>query len=457
MFRKDFVWGAATSSYQIEGATSEDGKGVSIWDVFAAQEGNVLGNHTGKIACDHYHRFREDVALMKKLGLKAYRFSLSWPRILPEGIGKVNQKGIAFYNALIDELIVNGIEPYLTLYHWELPYTLHQKGGWLNPDIVNWFGEYAKVVAENFSDRVKFFLTVNEPQCFIGLGYVKGVHAPGVKALYKDTFQMAHYALMAHGNTVVQLRKHAKRKIQIGYAPTAGMTYPASEQEEDIKAAKEFLFSANNPLENWAWNVTWFSDPVFFGKYPEDALEKYKNYMPDIKEGDMELIAQPLDFMGQNIYNGVCIKAGDSGKSEIVERYEGFPKTATNWPITPKCIYWGAKYLYERYQKPLYLTENGVGCHDVISIDGKVHDPNRIDFLERYLSELKKAAADGVDLRGYFVWSLLDNFEWDRGYTERFGLIYVDYRNQKRIVKDSGYWYKQVIKKNGENLTGSSK
>lgn len=450
--KQPFVFGAATSSYQIEGAFQEGGKGLNIWDIYVREKGKIYNGHTGDIACDHYHRFREDVALMKEIGLQAYRFSINWARILPDGIGAVNQEGIRFYKELIEELKKNEIEPYITLYHWELPYELYKKGGFMNPEFVEWFGYYAKVVAENFSDQVKYFFTFNEPQCFIGLGFLNGEHAPGLKVPVKDTFLMAHHVLMAHGRAVQMLRQYAKQNIEIGYAPTGTMSYPATEKEEDIEAARQHLFGINEDSNNWTWNVAWWSDPILKGQYPEEGMERYREYLPNIKESDLKLISEPIDFYGQNIYNGKCIRMGNDGKPEEVKRYEGFPKTAMGWPITPECLYWGPKFLYERYQKPIYITENGLSCHDVISLDGKVHDPNRIDFLARYLGQVKKAKEDGVDIRGYFQWSLMDNFEWACGYNERFGLIYVDYNTQKRILKDSAYWYQTTIKTNGENL-----
>lgn len=448
-FAKDFVWGAATSSYQIEGTGRDSGKGQNIWDVFTKEPGRVYEGHTGDIACDHYHRFREDVAYMKELGLKGYRFSIDWSRVLPEGTGKVNEKGIDFYNALIDELLEQGIEPYITLYHWELPYEIYKRGGWMNPEIVEWFGQYARLVAERFSDRVKYFFTLNEPQCFVGLGFLQGCHAPGVKAPLRDTFEMAHNALKAHGRAVQMLRAYGKQNVQIGYAPTSGMCYPEKETPKDIEAARKALFALPDDLSNWTWNVSWWSDPVILGKYPEEGMKKYEKYLPVITDEDMKLISQPIDFYGQNIYNGRCIRMGTDGRPEEVRRPAGFPKTATNWPVTPEALYWGPKFLYQRYRKPIYITENGMACHDTVSQDGKVHDPNRIDFLARYLKNLKRAAEE-IDIRGYFQWPLMDNFEWDKGYAERFGIIYVDFETQERIWKDSAYWYRDLIRRNGD-------
>lgn len=450
-FPENFVWGAATSAYQIEGAAAEDGKGMHIWDVYVKEPGHVYEGHTGDVACDHYHRFREDAAIMRKIGLKAYRFSIDWARILPEGTGKVNEAGVEFYSNLIDALLGNGIEPYITLYHWELPYELYKRGGWMNPEIAEWFGAYAKLAAERFSDRVSHFFTLNEPQCFVGLGFLTGEHAPGLKAPIQDTFEMAHNALRAHGRAVQMLRQYGKQPLTIGYAPTSSICYPQTDRPEDVEAARRLFFSMQEDDRNWTWNVAWWSDPVLLGHYPEEGLKRYEQYLPKITDADMALISEPIDVYGQNIYNGKCVRMGENGMPERVERYAGFPRTAMDWPVTPECLYWGPKFLYERYQKPIYITENGVSCHDVVSLDGRVHDPNRIDFLRRYLRELKKAAGE-IDLRGYFQWSLMDNFEWARGYSERFGLIYVDYQTQKRIWKDSAYWYRDVIQTNGVEL-----
>ena len=377
---------------------------------------------------------------------------MDWSRLLPEGTGRVNEAGVKFYSDLIDELLANGVEPFITMYHWELPYELYKKGGWLNRDIAEWFGEYAKLIAERFSDRVKYFFTLNEPQCFVGLGYLRGEHAPGVKAPLRDTFEMAHNALRAHGRAVQMLRAYAKQPIEVGFAPTCGMCYPESEKPEDIEAARQMMFSMSlQPADNWTWNVAWWSDPVLLGHYPEEGLRLYEQYLPKITDEDMKLIHEPLDIYGQNIYNGRCFRMGPDGRPQEVARPLGAPKTAVDWPVTPECIYWGLKYLDERYHMPMYLTENGMACHDCISLDGKVHDPNRIDFLARYLHQVKRAASE-MDLRGYFEWTLLDNFEWNKGYAERFGLVYVDFATQKRIWKDSAYWYAQVVKDNGATI-----
>lgn len=450
-FGKDFIWGAATAACQIEGAAHEDGKGLNIWDVFASQKGNIFDDHTPEQACDHYHHWKEDVASMKAMGLKAYRFSISWARILPDGTGRINQKGIDFYNKLINELVANGIEPYITLFHWDLPYALHLQGGWSNRKCVDWFAEYAKVVAENFSDRVTHYFTFNEPQGVVGLGYLLGMHAPGYKVSAEEGFVIAHNILLAHGAAVRALREYGKQRVYIGMASCGNVCYPASDKKEDIDAAREKMFSFQEDPRGLENVVSWFGDPVYLGHYPEEGLQKYGKYLPHFTEHDMDAIHQPMDFMGQNIYQGDCICRGINGKPQIIKHYEGFPFTACGWPITPECMYWGPKFLAERYQLPVYISENGLSCYDVVSLDGRVHDSNRIDYLHRYLKQLEHAIEDGVPVKGYLAWSLLDNYEWASGYAQRFGLIYVDYQTKQRIWKDSAYWYRDWINNNKAN------
>ena len=444
-FKKSMLWGTATASYQIEGGWNEDGKGESIWDVFSHEPNRITEGHTGDVACDHYHRFKEDVAIMKAMHIQAYRFSLSWSRLFPDGTGALNEAGVAFYNALIDELLANGITPFITLYHWDLPYALHKQGGWLNEDSIDWFAQYAAAVVTLFGDRVTNFITFNEPQVFVGHGYLSVAHAPGMIVPFKDVFQICHNVLRAHGAAVKAMREAAPQPIRIGYAPTCSGNYPAEETPENIEAVRKAMFACS-PLDRGVmWNVAWWSDPVIFGKYPEDGLAMYKEYLPPITDEDMELISQPIDFYGQNIYNGHEYTVDENGNAVEVQRPVGHGRTAIGWPITPSCLRWGPRFLYERYQLPIVITENGMSAHDVVSPDGKVHDPNRIAFLEAYLAELEKATEDGVDIDGYFLWSLMDNFEWSCGYTERFGLVYVDYQTLERTPKDSAEWYKQWI------------
>ncbi|BCZ48738.1 beta-glucosidase [Clostridium gelidum] len=448
-FKKDFVWGAATAAYQIEGAAFEEGKGLSVWDTCCQRTGFVKDGDNGNIACDHYHRYKEDVQLMNKMGLKAYRMSISWSRVIPSGIGKINEKGLEFYDRLVDELLENGITPYITLFHWDFPHELYKKGGWLNSDSSDWFAEYTKVVVERLSDRVKHWITLNEIQCFIELGHGAGTHAPGLKLDMSDVLLAGHNALLAHGKAVQTIRKYSKGDCEIGYAPVGGASFPDTQSKEDIEAARRATFDFDSPN---IWNSSWWMDPVCLGSYPEEGLKAFEKWLPKIGADDMKTIFQPIDFLGLNIYQGSRVRMGQDGNVEMVNKNVGYDQTNLKWPVTPEILYWGPKFFYERYQKPIVITENGLSNTDWVSLDGKVHDPQRIDFLNRYLREYKRATQDGVDAKGYFQWSLMDNFEWAEGYNERFGLIHVDYQTQKRTIKDSGFWYKNVIESNGENL-----
>ncbi len=450
-FPKDFIWGSATASFQIEGAWNEDGKGRSIWDEFCEQPGRISDASDGKTACDHYHRYQEDIALMAKNGIKNYRFSVSWPRVMPEGAGRVNEAGIAFYSRLIDSLLENGIRPWMTIYHWDLPAELQRRGGWLNPEMPEWFAAYTALLAERFGDRVKDFITINEPQCIIGMGYVIGMHAPGLKLGIRDQVIACHNLLKSHGRACRVLREKVSG-ARIGYAPCGGPAIPENENSSaDIEAARKAYFSTNG--ESPAFSVAWFSDPAVLGRYPKDGLERFGKYLPDGWEKDMDLICQKLDFYTQNIYEGREYRAADNGDGyEKLTYPAGHPRTAFGWPITPRALYWGPRFLWERYHLPFLISENGMSCHDVISLDGGVHDPNRIDYVHRYLKELLRAREDGVDIRGYFYWSLLDNFEWGKGYSERFGLVYVNYATGERTPKDSLAWYAETIRANGGNL-----
>ncbi len=450
-FRKDFFWGAATAAFQIEGAWDEDGKSPSNWDEFCALPGKILDRSDGKTACDHYHRYAEDVELMAQNGIRNYRFSVSWPRILPEGTGKVNEAGLAFYDRLIDCLLAHGIRPWMTIFHWDLPACLEKQGGWMNDRMPDWFAEYTGVLADRYGDRVKDFITINEPQCVLGLGYMAGVFAPGLKLEVKDQVIAAHHLLKSHGRACRVLREKVK-DVRIGYAPCAAPAVPLDETNPaDVEAARKAYFATggDSPL----FSVAWFSDPVVLGTYPEDGLACFGRYLPEGWREDLKEICQPLDFYAQNIYEGKQIRAADGQENgETVPYPAGHPRTACGWPVTPRALYWGPRFLWERYRLPFIISENGMSCHDWVTSDGKVHDPNRIDYVRQYLKELRRAAGDGVDVRGYFYWSLLDNFEWARGYTERFGLVYVDYATQKRTPKDSMAWYADVIRANGENL-----
>ncbi|MBQ8087560.1 MAG: beta-glucosidase, partial [Clostridia bacterium] len=445
-FRKDFIWGAATAAYQIEGAWNEDGKGLSVWDDFSHEEGKVFSNHNGDVACDHYHRYEEDIALMVSLGVRNYRFSVSWPRLLPDGTGEVNEKGVAFYNRLIDALLKAGIRPFMTLFHWDYPSALQARGGWENPESVQWFENYVSLCAKRFGDRVKDFITLNEPQCFVGLGYSIKNFAPGLEMPTRSVIRISHNVLKAHGAAVRAIRAIVP-DARVSYAPCGDAAIPCTETPEDIEAARKAYF-ANDPARGM-FTVSWWSDPALLGSYPEDGLKLYGQYLPKGWEKDLEGIHQPLDYYCQNIYNGSFYRARGDG-FERVPFPQGNTKTGTGWPVTPDALYWGPKFLYERYHTPFIISENGMSNVDTVSLDGKVHDPQRQDYLHRYLKAYKRAADDGVELLGYFQWSLMDNFEWASGYNERFGMIYVDYATQKRIVKDSAYWYQQVMASNGE-------
>ena len=448
-FKENFVWGAAAASYQVEGAAREDGKGLSVWDMFCRQPGKIRDGHTGDVACDHYHRYKEDVGLMKETGLKAYRFSISWPRVLPEGTGRINEKGIGFYDRLVDELLAAGIDPWVTLFHWDYPYALFLRGGWLNPDSPKWFADYTRVIVDRLSDRVSNWITLNEPQCFVALGHGGGEQAPGLKLGLEEMLLVNHHALIAHGLAVQTIRTYAQKSPHIGWAPVGLVSYPSTGSAEDIEAARRAMFEMNSP---GFWNNSWFADPPLLGKYPEDGLRIYGKAAPAFTSTDMEIISQPIDFYGVNIYYGQEVKAGPDGNPVVVFPPAGGPRTHNQWTVSPESLYWGPRFLYERYKKPIVVTENGLAAHDWVAADGRVHDYHRIDFLRQYLTAYRRAAADGVDARGYFSWTIMDNFEWQEGYAYRFGLIHVDFKTQKRTPKDSAGWYRNVIRSNGASL-----
>ena len=454
-FPENFLWGAAMSAYQTEGAAREDSKGVSVWDVFAHKPGKIRDNQTGDVACDFYHRYAEDVGHMREMGLTAFRFSISWPRIFPDGIGQPNPKGLDFYSRLVDDLLAANIQPIVTLFHWDTPLALHRRGGWLRREMAEWFGDYAAALAHALSDRVTYWLTVNEPRSFIGGAYVTGVQAPGEKLPRREYMRAAHITLLAHGRAVQAIRANSKRPVQIGYLNDVSPSLPETTTAPDVAAARASTFAT--PLDHfdgahwWRENAWWF-DPVFLGKYPPHALAALGNDAPEIRAGDMEIIREPIDFLGANIYGGWLVRAGTNGAAEPVPFPAGFPLTAFGWQVTPDAMYWAPKWFYERYKIPILITENGCSTRDWISLDGKVHDPQRIDFAARYLQQLARATGDGVPLRGYLHWSLLDNFEWQEGYTQRFGMIFIDFPTQNRILKDSAHWYARVIASRGALL-----
>ena len=432
-FPDDFLWGAATAAYQIEGAWNEDGKGESIWDRFCHTPDHIENDDTGDVACDHYHRWREDVALMQRLGLPAYRFSVSWPRVIPAGRGAVNPPGLDFYDRLVDALLAAGIQPFLTLYHWDLPQALQDRGGWGARDTCGYFADYADRLARRLGDRVRHWATFNEPWVVAFVGHQYGWHAPGLQdeAL---TLQVAHHLLVAHGLATQALRA-ADARLQVGIVLNTRPVEPATDLEQDRALADQY----------WQRNEGWFLDPLLRAEYPPAAWEDYGDRRPAVQPGDMSLIAQPLDWLGVNYYS-----RGVAQEGQLLDPVPGSDYTDMGWEIHAPAL----RRLLVRLKRdypvpPLYITENGAAFPDQVSPDGRVHDPRRIAYLRDHLIQARLAIADGVDLRGYFVWSLLDNFEWAHGYAKRFGLIYVDYATQQRIVKDSGEWYARVIAHNG--------
>jgi beta-glucosidase len=452
-FPADFLWGAATAAYQVEGAAAEDGRGRSIWDSFAERKGATVDGDTGAVACDHYHRYREDVALMRRLGLRVYRFSVAWPRVLPEGTGAVNERGLDFYDRLVDELLSAGVAPSCTLYHWDLPVALHQRGGWLNRDVAGWFADYASTVARRLGDRVTLWGTLNEPAMFVMLGLDVGKHAPGERRPRRDQLLAAHNALRAHARAVQVLRADAPG-ARIGWALNIGPTCPATDAPADLEAAREAMFRMD---EEELWSTAWWSDPVLEGRYPEDGLAIHGKDMPQGWEADLASMKQPIDWLGVNVYTGSTWRAGADGRPEWVPHPTGYPRSAVPWQrIMPEVMYWGPRFCHERTRLPIHVTENGLSTRDWISLDGKVHDPGRVDYLHRVLLELARARRDGVPVEAYYHWSLLDNFEWADGYMERFGLVYVDYGTQRRIPKDSYAFYRKVIASQGRALLGTT-
>ncbi|WP_404421554.1 GH1 family beta-glucosidase [Nibricoccus sp. IMCC34717] len=459
LFPESFCWGAATSCFQIEGALDADGRKPSIWDKFSNVPGKTFRGHGGEPGCDHYRRYREDVQLMKAMGLKAYRFSIAWPRVMPDGTGAVNAKGLEFYSNLVDELLAAGITPFVTLYHWDLPWALHLRGGWLNPDSPKWFADYVAAVVDKLGDRVENWFTLNEPQVFIGIGYGAGWLAPGLKLSLEENLLAGHHALLAHGRAAQVIRARAKRKPRVGWAPVAVSYYPETETPENIEAARLATLSVGEPgahtpeeVHRMTWNSAWWMEPVYRGEYPQEAWKRLERFVPAIGPDDMKLISQPLDFFGANHYHGDPVVADGKGGWRKVDTATGNPTTTMKWDTTPRSIYWAAKFFNERYKLPVYFTENGTATTDFVAPNGEVHDGGRVEYVRNYLRELRRAVADGIDVAGYFYWSLMDNYEWAEGYAQRFGIVHVDYATQKRTVKDSGKFYSGVIASRGANL-----
>ena len=439
-FPADFRWGVSTSSFQIEGAGREDGKGESIWDRFCSEPGRIRDASNGLVACDHYHRWPQDLDMAKSLGVNAYRFSIAWPRILPQGRGSVNEAGLAFYDRLVDGMLERGLDPWCTLYHWDLPQALQEQGGWVSRDTVAAFLGYADVVTRRLGDRVKHWITHNEPWCSCMMSYWEGVHAPGGKSL-ADAMQACHHVLLSHGQAVPLIRANAPG-AQVGITLSLHPITAASDSAEDLAAVQR-----HDGLRN-----RWFLDPLFGRGYPEDTLALLGDAAPRVQPGDLDQIAAPTDFLGVNYYFPERV-ANDPDAShspmraKLVER-EGVERTGFGWEVSPQ----GLVDLLTRIQRDyrpavIQLTENGSTFEDVLAPDGRVHDAQRLSYLQRHLAALKQAVDAGVPVRGYFAWSLLDNFEWAEGYLRRFGLAYVDYPTQRRILKDSGLWYGGFLNK----------
>ncbi len=427
-FPSDFQWGVATAAYQIEGATTKDGRGVSVWDTFCREPGKVRDGHTGDVACDHYHRWPEDLDLIAGLGAKAYRFSIAWPRVQPEGSGTVNGKGLDFYDRLVDGLASRGIAAAVTLFHWDLPQPLEDRGGWLNRDTAARFAEYAAIVAERLSDRVALWLTLNEPMVVMAWGYAFGVHAPG-RALMLDALPVAHHQLLGHGLATTALRGAGARAVGIAnhFMPARPVS-PA-----DAGAAEAF-----DNLLNWQ-----FTDPILRGAYPDLGRD-----LPHVRDGDLAAIAAPIDVLGVNYYNpmNVTVPPEDDPLPFAMAEMPGVPVTGMGWPVVPEALRELLLTLKERYAEalpPIQITESG--C----SYDESLDDPQRIDYLARHVAAVRAAREAGVDVRGYYVWSLLDNFEWNEGYEPRFGLVHVDYETQMRTPRASYTWYRDLIARSG--------
>jgi beta-glucosidase len=440
-FPGNFIWGIATSAYQIEGAWNEDGKGLSIWDTFCRTPGKIHEGATGDMAADHYHRWAEDVRLMADLGLKTYRFSIAWPRILPAGTGAVNPAGLDFYDRLVDALLTHGITPFVMLYHWDLPQTLQDHGGWANRDTAQHFAEYARVVCERLGDRVTHWITHNEPFVAAVAGYFTGEHAPGLQDP-SAAFRAAYHLLLSHGLAVEALRASARRPLKIGITLNLNPVHPGSASEEDRKAAVRFDGILNRM----------FLDPVLRGRYPDDILALLGPLLPQVTADDLTRIAAPLDFLGVNYYSRTVVRHDPN--VPIVEASEIHPagnEYSGMWEIYPPGMYELLTRIWSEYRPPMdiLVTENGICVPDGVDFDGRVRDDRRVRYLHKHIAQVHRAIADGVPVRGYFVWSLIDNFEWAHGYGKRFGLTYVDFKTLTRTIKDSGRWYAQVIGENG--------
>ncbi len=438
-FPQNFLWGAATASYQIEGAVREDGRGMSIWDTFAATPGKVFQGDNGAIAANHYHTMAEDVTLMAELGLGAYRFSLAWSRILPDGRGAVNSRGLDFYDRLVDALLAKGIQPFATLYHWDMPQKLEDEGGWLKRATAYAFADYAEIVAKRLGDRVVGWITQNEPWCIAYLGYGIGIHAPGLRDR-QGAVNAGHHVMLAHGLALPRIRAQVMPATKVGITLNFSPVYPADERPEtqrDLALADAF-------------GNRWFTEPLFRGHYPEHLFASLGLHAPAIEDGDMALISAPIDFLGVNIYSRTVVRGLETmplaDACQSVAPIPGACYTEMGWEIFPQCVSDLLVWLHQEYAVPaLYITENGAAFVDQWHGNGQVSDPRRVSYLRDHVQALANALAQGVPLQGYFVWSLMDNFEWAEGYGKRFGIVYIDYPTQQRIIKESGHWYANFI------------
>ncbi|HVN94455.1 MAG TPA: GH1 family beta-glucosidase [Terracidiphilus sp.] len=437
-FAKGFIWGCATAAYQIEGAVNEDGRKPSIWDVFAHTPGKIHNNDTGDVADDSYHLFKEDTRLMKDLGVTAYRFSIAWPRIFPDGTGRPNPLGLDHYNRVLDDLLANGITPYVTLFHWDLPAAL--EGGWQSRDTAKAFADYAGYVAGKLSDRVQHFMTINEFDSFTNLGYEKGVCAPGLKLPADEVNQVRHHAVLAHGLGVQAIRASAPSAL-VGLAENPTSFVPVIEDEKNIRAAE-----LATREENAA-----FLTAVLEGKYTEGYLRREGANAPKVKPGDMEAIGSKIDFLGLNVYAPQYVRFDDSPQGyAIVPRQSSYPHMASVWiAVGPEVLYWSVRNVSRLWHpREIYITENGCSADDMPTTDGRIEDTDRVMYLRNHLTHLHRAQSEGFPVKGYFVWSLLDNFEWIDGYSKRFGIHYVDFKTEKRTPKLSAQWYREAIRRN---------
>ncbi len=440
--KKDFIWGVGSASYQIEGAPQADGKSPSIWDIFSHTPGKIKYGETGDVACDAYYRFEDDLDLVASLGIPHYRFSLSWPRILPNGDGAVNPAGLNYYDRVVDACLARGITPWITLYHWDLPQTLQERfGGWRGRETAEALGRFAAVVAEHFRGRVAGYYVLNEPQCFVGLGYGIGSHAPGLKLQPEELFPYWHNAMLAYGLAAKAIRT-ADPSAKIGVASTGSVFCPMTDSAADLEAAR--TLTMKRVESGWFFSHPMFLDPVCLGRYPDLTALGLQHLVDAVPYEDMEIIHQVPDIIGLNTYHGDQARMGENGP-EYVPYPSGYPRNSLSWAIAPSSMYYGPRFVTEAYGIPVLISENGCSCHDRVYPDGQVHDVDRIDFLQKYLAEVERAADDGYCC-GYFHWCLTDNFEWSEGYDERFGLIFTDYTTMKRIPKDSAFWYSEHIR-----------